>query len=363
MKKYLLLILCCFLLVGCNDVKGDDVLKKFEEKITNTENYELKGTMDIKNHEELYNYDVEVYYKKGDYYKVKLLNTETSHEQIILKNDDWVYVVTPALNKSFKFQSDWPNNSSQAYILKTVLKDLKNDPNRAYESVNDTYILQSKVNYPNNSNLSEQKITFNKDILPEKIEVLDNNGVTQISLVIQELNLKSKNDKEFFALESNVDENCCDETKTTSELSNILYPMYLPTGTSYTSEEKIKNDNSERLILTYSGEKPFILIEETAGAEEDLEVTAVNGEIVMYGSARRFSRLCWRWYWYLPSNTRLVESEWNDWKYACCAFIDNFRTWPKRTRWCLSIRWRKGLCSTFSSGCFYSFSGKCWRIP
>ena len=88
MKKYLLLILCCFLLVGCNDVKGDDVLKKFEEKITNTENYELKGTMDIKNHEELYNYDVEVYYKKGDYYKVKLLNTETSHEQIILKNVD-----------------------------------------------------------------------------------------------------------------------------------------------------------------------------------------------------------------------------------------------------------------------------------
>lgn len=193
-----------------------------------------------------------------------------------------VIVLTPALNKSFKFKSDWPNNSSQAYILESILNDLKNDNERTYEEKEKKYVITSKVNYPNNSNLVNQKITFNEDMLPEKIEVLNSNGNSQISMVIVKLDLKAKNNKENFALETNINEEELDKTETTSELENILYPMYLPTGTSYTGEETIKNETSERLILTYSGEKPFILIQETAGVKEDLEVTAVNGELVMY---------------------------------------------------------------------------------
>ena len=83
--------------------------------------------MEILSNEELYRYDVKVDYLKPDYYKASLINKDTNHEQIILKNKSGVYVITPSLNKSFKFQSDWPFNSSQAYILDSLLKDLKND--------------------------------------------------------------------------------------------------------------------------------------------------------------------------------------------------------------------------------------------
>jgi len=38
--------------------------------------------------------------------RVSLKNKTNNHEQIILKNSDGVYVLTPSLNKSFKFQSD-----------------------------------------------------------------------------------------------------------------------------------------------------------------------------------------------------------------------------------------------------------------
>ena len=49
------------------------------------------------------------------------LREKSQYKQIILKNPEGVFVVTPALNKSFKFQSDWPNNTSQIYLLKAVL--------------------------------------------------------------------------------------------------------------------------------------------------------------------------------------------------------------------------------------------------
>ena len=50
--------------------------------------------------------------------------------------------MTPSLNKSFKFQSEWPYNSSQAYILSSLLKDLENDSNVILEEKEDKYICE-----------------------------------------------------------------------------------------------------------------------------------------------------------------------------------------------------------------------------
>ena len=196
-----------------------------------------------------------------------------------------VIVITPSLNKSFKFQSDWPNNSSQTYILDSLLSDLKNDANRELLEEGDKLILKSSVNYPNNSNLVSQSITFNKEMDLEKVEVFNDAGVAQITLVVTELNLKANNTKEIFNLSNIIQESEVDtETETTGTIENIIYPMYVPTGTIYSSEERITNESSERVILTYTGEKPFIMIEETAQIPDETEVTAVNGELVTYGN-------------------------------------------------------------------------------
>ena len=68
-----------------------------------------------------------------DYFKVNMVNTLSNHEQVILRNDGEVYVVTPSLNKSYKFVSEWPYNSSQSYILNSLLKDIEEKANSNYE--------------------------------------------------------------------------------------------------------------------------------------------------------------------------------------------------------------------------------------
>ena len=99
-------------------------INEYKKLLNDNSKYTLTGQMDIVSNEELYHYDVKVDYMEGDYYKASLTNKDNNHEQIILKNKDGVYVVTPSLNKSFKFQSEWPYNSSQAYILSSLLKYL-----------------------------------------------------------------------------------------------------------------------------------------------------------------------------------------------------------------------------------------------
>lgn len=234
--------------------------------------------MDIISNEELYHYDVTVDYMKGDYYKAKLTNKDNNHEQIILKNEEGVYVVTPELNKSFKFQSEWPYNSSQAYILSSLLKDLENDSNVLLEERSDEYILSSSVNYPNNSALVSQKITFDKGYIPKQVEVFNKEGIVNITLKISKIDLKPKFDKENFEVKSTVSKECCSVNK----IEEVVYPMYLPKGTLFKNEETIKTDNSQRVILTFTGEKSFILIEEASKAPENFEITSTSGELVFY---------------------------------------------------------------------------------
>lgn len=283
MKKVLVLLFSLFLVVGCGNKKTENVVNKFEEKVTSIKNYHLTGDMQIINNEDKYNYIVDVTYKKGNYYKVSLINKENNHEQIILKNEDGVYVVTPSLNKSFKFQSEWPTNSSQSYILETILNDVINDSERSTTVNKDSYTIKSKVNYPNNSDLKEQVITLDKDYLPKSVEVKNSKGLTQIKMVITKIDTKTNYEKDYFLLKSTICDDCAKETETTGSIDSIVYPMYLPSGTTYSGEEVIDKEGNERVILSYTGVKPFILVEEVAKSKDKHETTLVSGEVVQYG--------------------------------------------------------------------------------
>ena len=269
----------CLTLFGCNKMNSNGVINEYKKILEKNNSYTLTGQMNIISNEEVYHYDVQVDHMKSNNYKATLKNKDSDHEQIILKNKSGVYVITPSLNKSFKFQSEWPFNSSQAYILECLLKDLENDSNVMFEEKDEKYILSSTVNYPNNSSLVSQKVTFNKDMYPELVQVFDKDGVENITFIISKIDFKKTFNDDYFDVENSADQDCC---STTSTIDQVVYPMYLPTGTKFKSEEVVKTDDSERVILTFSGDKSFILIEEKTKSPKEFEVTTTSGELVFY---------------------------------------------------------------------------------
>ena len=94
MKKYLFLFLMivCIFMVGCGKNNNDNVITDLARQINNLKAYELSGKLEVVNNDDVFNYDVGVNYKDKDYYRVSLKNVANSHEQIILRNDDGVYV-------------------------------------------------------------------------------------------------------------------------------------------------------------------------------------------------------------------------------------------------------------------------------
>lgn len=280
MKK-LIICLGVFILfiTGCGKYSDKDIVKEIEKKTKNS--YILEGDLAISNNDDLYNYEVEVSYKKDHYYKVSLTNMANGHSQVILKNDDGVYILTPALNKSFKFQSDWPYDNSQIYLIKALLNDINNDEEVKFSENDDNYTFITKVNYPNNKMLVNQKITIDKKLNIKNVKVYDSNDSVKMELNVNRIDYSPTFKDDYFELETIMRTFDDNEVVDSSNLDDSIYPLFVPVNTSLTNSERVETDNGERIIMTFSGDKPFLLVEETANVMEEFTVIPTYGEPYM----------------------------------------------------------------------------------
>ena len=340
LKIFFLISIFAVFLIGCGVKNADNIIDGLEEKIEKSDSYYVEGTMEIINNEDTYTYDVTVSYKKGDYYKIDLINTLNNHEQVILSNYDGVYVVTPSLNKSFKFQSDWPYNNSQVYLISSIVEDLTEDEDRTFTAKNDSNYFQSSVNYPNNKSLTKQNVYVDKNMKITKVEVTNDDGKVQITMNFNKIQYNKKFDKNYFELSelinindsktdtknenstqnnsnntnpddiekddnnintnennnTNTNENTNSDnnssnsestnsnedttkTKETATIDDVIYPMYLPSNTTLANKEVIDTEDGQRLILTFEGDNPFVLIEETISYQEEGQIIPVSGSL------------------------------------------------------------------------------------
>ena len=288
MKKIFIFLSLLLLVCGCGKYSDKDLVKDINKKIENADAYHMTGTLEIYRNEEKYTYDVASSYKKGDLFKVNLINKNNNHEQIILKNSEGVYVITPSLNKSFKFQSDWPYNNSQIYLLQPIVTDLNNDSSRILTKEKDGYTLISKVNYSSERDFSKQKVYIDKDLNITKVEVLDDKDNIKMTLKVIDIDYKPKFDNNYFdasTYQKSLEEQPKEETKeeknptddkTTSKIDDIVYPMYVPIDTQLSAQDVVETKQGERVILTFSGESSFTVVQETMS--DDLSTNYVYGD-------------------------------------------------------------------------------------
>ena len=282
MKKIFILLFTLILLCGCGKTNEKDVVKNLTKKINDSNSYYLEGTLEIFRNEEKYSYNVSSSYKKGDLFKVELVNQNNNHKQLILKNTDGVYVITPSLNKSFKFQSDWPYNNSQVYLLQPVINDINNDSKIVIKITDNGYIITSKVNYSTEKDYKYQKVYLDNNLNISKIEVYDDKDNVSMTLTVANIDYDAKFDDDYFDEnkykiisnnESNnteiKDEENKEETKNSSnDIGGIVYPMYVPVDTYLSGQDIVETKAGERVILTFNGESSFTIVQETLSNDE-----------------------------------------------------------------------------------------------
>jgi len=286
-----LLIGMVLLLSACGEKSHEDVVKKLDGKLEELEGYKVEADMVMKTGQEDQTYGIDVWHKKDDMYRVALSNTEDEKgNQIILKNEDGVFVLTPALDKSFKFQTDWPHNSSQPYLFQSLVKDIKEDEEAEFETTDNHYVFKTTTNYQSNNNLPYQEIYIDKkEFTPTQVKVMDKDKQALVEVNFSEFNIDPSFEEKDFVLEENMETNSeVAETSATPEEDeemSVVFPENTA-GAELTEKKEVQLEDGKRVILTYAGEKNFTLVgEKRASAETLSSPQEVQGDIVNLGHA------------------------------------------------------------------------------
>ncbi|MBB4826867.1 outer membrane lipoprotein-sorting protein [Sporosarcina luteola] len=284
----LMLVMVMVLLAACGSPSKEDVMKKLSGKWNDTKGYELQATMEIKTGAEPRLYDVTVWHTKPDFYKVNVTQGGTQDSQMIVRNEDGVFVVTPSLGKTYKFQSDWPTQNSMGYLIGSLSDDIKADKEAKMTEKDKTYVFETATRNNHKKVLPTQEIHIDKKtLLPKHVSVLDANKEEKIRITFSKITLGVEHRPSDFHVETEdkgtdskpqADEKSSDETG-----YQTYYPNLNWEDTTLLSEQTASTDDGTRFFLTYGGGKrEFVVIQEPAKAPERLPVS-IEGDPVDLG--------------------------------------------------------------------------------
>lgn len=285
-------------LAACGAKGEEEVVGDLSEQLQKLEAYQadVELVLHADPDQEPHRYELEVWHKGPDYYRVSFTNQDRDVTQIILKNEDGVFVLTPHLNKSFRFQSGWPDNQRQVYLYESILKDIMADSNRVFEQEEDQYVIETEANYQNHM-LNRQKVWLTEDLKPSQVHVMDSNYNVLVEVTFNNLSFDPVFADDAFDMEPNMQMEDSDSTTTgaqpgeekqseeqSEELSEeqseeqseigreeqrsmgTYYPAYLPGHVELVEEQEVQQGEQTFVVLRYAGDYHFTLIQQQTSA-------------------------------------------------------------------------------------------------
>ncbi|SDI21752.1 LolA family protein [Alteribacillus bidgolensis] len=285
MRRLFLLIVMFIALLGlitaCGEKSQEEVVQDLDKKLQDMDGYKGKASMTLETGEEARTYNVDIWHmqnEKNKYYKVHLKNDNEEQNQMIIRNDDGVFVLTPALNKSFRFQSDWPNNNSQVYLYESLISDILMDAERTFAIHEGTYVFETKTNYQN-KNLHHQEIVLDaKSLEPRTVKIYDADYKLLVSVEFTEFDENASFDDNDFDTDKNMTAAALEEEEIPASAEEddnenqennsfeVVYPSYQPQGSSLEDTEESMTDTGQKVVLSYSGDQSFTIVERSEQA-------------------------------------------------------------------------------------------------
>lgn len=278
-KKWFVLggsVLAIALVLGIFIFKSNS-LKRTIKEVEEFKEYEMISHMEILENDELKSYQVTSTYASindFEYYKIELYDKSLNQSQIIVKNSEGVYVLTPTLNQAFVFQSDWPNNSFKPYFYHSLVSFLKENKK---EKVKDGYIVSGEVSYENDPRIKKQEVKFDKSLVPVYVSVFDEFDTEIVKLTISSFKSDLELNEDAFQQDLLMKDA---KSKYTSASSSLpMYPVALMGSTLQNEKTTVINDVTNH-ILKFSGSKSFTIIETALSKNDTLEVINVSGDMI-----------------------------------------------------------------------------------
>lgn len=267
--------------------KSYNVEKTAKETLDNLTSYYMEANMEFFKGEDSRKYDIKISYQKGtdtDLYKVSMYDKAALQEQMIIKNSDGVFVLTPALNQVYRFKGDWPLNGHKPYLYQSMIETMQQ--NCDISKIDEGYLIVSTPDFKNMPSWSRQEMKLTKEYKPEWVHIYDTNNDPAVKISFSKVEFNPSFATNYFNVDSNMEE--AKKNLTTPSSSTVYelpcYPTNADVDSAIKEVSNIVVDNVNQTMLTYSGKQSFTILESLSKANKEVVVSEINGEIVdIYG--------------------------------------------------------------------------------
>ena len=287
LKKFVVIaVILAMLGVGVWKVffSGPTISETIEGVNKNLNSYQLEATMELNNGEEQRNFNVIVSYMKkdeNDLFRVSLYDTTINQEQIMLRNEEGVYVLTPTLNQVYQFKSGCPLNSAKPYIYQSLLEVF--DGEYTTKKMNDGLIVTSEPNYKNAPQYVKQEIKFTNDLKPIWVHLYNDKNDVLVNVTFTKVEVGVGFEDEYFNLSKNMSE----ARENLSSASGATFddlPLNiagLDMNVSVKDQTNANIDGDKTYIMSYEGDASFTVVQKIVESSEEMNVMEIEGELVL----------------------------------------------------------------------------------
>lgn len=172
------------LVVGCgapSEKKVAAQLQTHAQKL-DTANYKSTAIMTVQMDNNAQQYYVETWYESPEVYRIALGDANKTIHQIIVHNQNGMFIVSPSLNKVFRFTGNWAQNQGHIYLYDQILQQILSSKSAKMTKSGGQYTFDLPIS-PANDVVVKEKVEINaKTLNPQKVTLLDKSSKSVVTI-------------------------------------------------------------------------------------------------------------------------------------------------------------------------------------
>ncbi|BCJ87218.1 outer membrane lipoprotein-sorting protein [Effusibacillus dendaii] len=242
----------CVGLAGCGIRSADDVVKNLQSVQKNLKSYKSTATMTVQTPSSTSKYYIETWYQAPGNYRIALGNEKKEISQVILRNEDGIYVVNPQLKKSYRFRGDWSENQGGHVYLYHALVDRILQAKDKELSIRKDSVLINMSMLPENPIITKQQVLLDdRKLYPKQMVLFNKENQPIVTVDYESFDTGMNFQKDAFTPEAAMALANTDGTVAVAGGKSdfgVIEPAYLPKG--MTLKDVKEQDQTIYLVYT-----------------------------------------------------------------------------------------------------------------
>lgn len=239
---------------------------KTEANALDSTNYESKAMMTVQMDNSSQTYYIETAYDSSSVYRIKLGDANKHINQIIVHNQNGMFIVSPSLQKVFRFNGNWAQNQGHIYLYDQILQQLAMSKDLKTQKSAGGYTFEIPTTSGSDVVVKE-RVLLDKNLDPKQVILFDQAGKAVVTIDFKQFTTNVKYTNADFDPHQLIGRNPAAKTALAPGMADIGIVMpaqYL--GDTLQVDVPVQTGGH---LLRYEGPHNFVL-EETAPTAQDL---------------------------------------------------------------------------------------------